>query len=199
MHANPAFLQSAQLSKPAKKPRARLAAVDAVEIFKVRRTGVQATNLANMYGVSEKAIRDIWTARTWARETWHLEPSRQMVLKQAGRPKGRTDSRPRPTKPAGHSNRLFENQSWPLADTANIADAHSLCIAVPLDRAEDAGNDAAAFVLRSLDEQLGAWDLGACCPESSDPFERDWERARAALGMGVTPAAQAVSFGRNTH
>ena len=48
-----------------------------------------------MYGVSEKAIRDVWTARTWAKETWHLEPLRALALKQTGRPKGRRDSKPR--------------------------------------------------------------------------------------------------------
>ena len=200
--------QSKQLHKPAVKPRARLAVLDAVKIFKLRGSEIQATSVANMYGVSEKAIRDIWTARTWARETWHLEPSRDMVLKQAGRPKGRTDSKPRRTKarvdrrrtqnnvsrpskgqPVGHSRQLSGGAYFASADSFAIADAARLQLpcAVQLGRAGGAWYDvkAQAPVPPSLDEQLGAWDLGACSPESWDPFERDWGRARAGLAMGV--------------
>ena len=47
--------QSKQLPKPATKPRARLAVLDAVKIFKLRGSEIQATSVANIYGVSEKA------------------------------------------------------------------------------------------------------------------------------------------------
>ena len=202
--------QCGQLPKPAVKPRARLAVLDAVKIFKLRGSEIQATSVANMYGVSEKAIRDIWTARTWARETWHLEPSRDMVLKQAGRPKGRTDSKPRRTKarvnhrrtqnivnrpskgqPVGHSHQLSENSYFVSADSIAIADAARLQLpyVVKPGRAGEAPapnpGGVKALALPSLDEQLGAWDLEACSPESWDPFEQDWERARAGLAMCV--------------
>ena len=67
---------SAQGEMTAPKPRAKLNATIAVEIFKQKKVSAQATKVARTYGVSEKAIRDIWTARTWAQETLHLEPSR---------------------------------------------------------------------------------------------------------------------------
>ncbi len=44
----------------------------------------------SMY-ISEKAVQDIWKARTWSRETCHLEPTRTVELKQIGRPKGCKD------------------------------------------------------------------------------------------------------------
>ena len=196
--------QSKQLPKPATKPRARLAVLDAVKIFKLRGSEIQATSVANIYGVSEKAIRDIWTARTWARETWHLEPSRDMVLKQAGRPKGSADSKPRRTKArvdhrrtqtiinrpsneehVDHSHQLSDNAYFAPVDSFVIADAaqSQLPYVVQPGRAGDAGYDVKAPATPSLDEQLGAWDLGACSPESWDPFERDWGRARAVLAM----------------
>ena len=199
MHTEAAFLQSRLCAKPAMKPRAKLTASDAIEIFSMRRSGVQATKLAHMYGISEKAIRDIWTARTWATETWHLEPSRELVLKQAGRPKGRADSKPRGTKNiiirlckgqlVGRSHQYFENQKnyFSSADSTAIVDVLQPPIrsVVQPERAGDAGFDVEASAPPSLDEQLGAWDLGACSPESWDPFEQDWETARAGLGMGA--------------
>ena len=197
MHTEANFLQSRLFPQPAMKPRAKLAASDAIEIFRVRRSGVQATKLAHMYDVSEKAIRDIWTARTWATETWHLEPSRELVLRQAGRPKGRTDSKPRRIKNivnrlrkgqlVGHSHQYFENQCFSSADSTPSMDVlqSPVCSVVQPERAGDAGFDVEASAPPSLDEQLGAWDLGACSPESWDPFMQDWERARAGLGKGA--------------
>ena len=199
MHTEATFLQSRLFPQPVMKPRAKLAASDAIEIFSVRRSGVQATKVAHMYGVSEKAIRDIWTARTWATETWHLEPSRELVLRQAGRPKGRTNSKPRRTtcknvvnrlckrQLVSHSHQYFENQFFSSADITPTADVLQppICSAAQPEHAGDAGFDVEASAPPSLDEQLGAWDLGACSPESWNPFEQDWERARAGLGKGA--------------
>ena len=211
MHTEAAFLQSRLFPKPAMKPRAKLAASDAIEIFSLRRSEVQATKLAHIYGISEKAIRDIWTARTWATETWHLEPSRELVLKQAGRPKGRTDSKPRGTKNiiirlckeqlVGRSHQCFENPKKSSADSAPIADVlqSPVCSVVQPEQEGDAGFDVEASAPPSLDEQLGAWDLGACSPESWDPFKQDWERARAGLGKGAVQAAPAISHDCNKY
>jgi hypothetical protein len=54
-----------------------------------------ATKAAVVYGVSEKAVRDIWKGRTWARETWRFDTSRPLQLKLVGRPKGCKDRNPR--------------------------------------------------------------------------------------------------------
>ena len=40
--------------------------------------GRHACILAGKYGVSEKTIRDVWTARTWSEETGVLDPERRM-------------------------------------------------------------------------------------------------------------------------
>ncbi len=57
-----------------------------LDIFRYKIENVQAVEsavsrhasmLAGMYGVSEKTIRDIWTARTWSEETSILEPTRR--------------------------------------------------------------------------------------------------------------------------
>lgn len=43
---------------------------------------------AKQYGISEKAVRDIWNGRTWLRETMHLDPS-LAPLASRFRPPGR--------------------------------------------------------------------------------------------------------------
>ena len=84
-----------QSSQRALKPHARLTQEQAVAIFKVRGSALLAVNIATCFGISEKTVRDIWTARTWSRETSHLDPTRTVEVKQIGRPKGCRDSKPR--------------------------------------------------------------------------------------------------------
>ena len=48
--------------------------------------------------MSEKAVRDIWTGRTWSKETCHLDESRPFPTKKMGRPLGRKDAQPRKPK-----------------------------------------------------------------------------------------------------
>ena len=63
---NASSFQSERFPKSTTKSRARLTLSDVINIFSCKQSSIQATTVANMYGVSEKAIRDIWTARTWA-------------------------------------------------------------------------------------------------------------------------------------
>lgn len=52
-----------------------------------------ASSVAREYNVSEKTIRDIWTGRTWHRETLPFDPNRKpRVSKPVGRPLGCRDS-----------------------------------------------------------------------------------------------------------
>ena len=76
------------------RSRAKLTESDVINIF-ARRRSFPAFFIASEYGVSEKAVRDIWSGRTWSKETWHLEPSRVMRFKRIGRPKGSKDLQPR--------------------------------------------------------------------------------------------------------
>ena len=81
----------------ASKPRARLTEDQVVQIFKYKLDSPQLSSsaLATHYCVGEKTVRDIWTGRTWSRQTWHLDTSRTLQLKQPGRPKGSKDAQPR--------------------------------------------------------------------------------------------------------
>ena len=84
------------------KPRAILNREQAIEIFQLRPSGTSegigrsSLAVARTYKVSEKTVRDIWRARTWHRETLHLDPSRPARADTPpGRPLGRKDSAPR--------------------------------------------------------------------------------------------------------
>ena len=66
------------------KPRAKLAAADVIDIFKLKTTFPSAKCVGRMFEVSEKAIRDIWKGRTWAKETWHLDMARLPFPRTAG-------------------------------------------------------------------------------------------------------------------
>ena len=78
-------------------PHTKLTEAQAIQIFRSKLDLPQLSSaaLATIYCVSEKAVRDIWTGRTWSRETWHLNTLRTIQQKQPGRPKGRRDTQPR--------------------------------------------------------------------------------------------------------
>ncbi len=82
------------------RTRAKLSSAQVIQIFQIRQTLPiePAAKVANIFGVSEKTVRDIWKGRTWINETWHLDTSRVVVQKNIGRPKGARDSKPRMTK-----------------------------------------------------------------------------------------------------
>ena len=75
--------------------RAKLTESDALNIYHCKTSVASASAIAKLYGVSEKAVRDIWTGRTWSKETWHLDESRPYPTKKMGRPLGRKDGQPR--------------------------------------------------------------------------------------------------------
>jgi hypothetical protein len=102
------------VEESADRARVILTASHAREIFKLKdRHGfvslhAASVRLAFKYGVSAKAIRDIWSGRSWLRATYELwnedERPEQKVI---GRPKGRKDSRPRAKAP--RSIEMIEN------------------------------------------------------------------------------------------
>jgi hypothetical protein len=91
------------------RPHAILTSEQAIAIFKLKlspsgRTRPCASAVCSVYGVSEKAIRDIWKGRTWFEETSRFEPERPARdVRPPGRPKGRKDSAPRRTRQAKSS------------------------------------------------------------------------------------------------
>ena len=132
-----------------RKTRAKLTETDALDIFHCKAHLLSATCVAKKYGVSEKAVRDIWTGRTWSKETWHLDTSRSRPLKKMGRPVGRKDAKPR-------KSRIVPRKLEPtkLHDVAVMTSSD-------LDRHDD----------KSVDEQLHEWYLrcGFDC-DFQDPF-----------------------------
>ena len=62
------------------RPRCRLTSDQVVTIFmiKLNHSNARVSKLAKLFNVSQKTIRDIWNARTWARETQHLDPWRHL-------------------------------------------------------------------------------------------------------------------------
>jgi hypothetical protein len=185
------------------KPRAVLIESQVVAIFQIKATNSSATSVARAYGVSEKAVRDIWTARTWAAETWHLDTSRVLKMKKAGRPMGRRDSKPRRTKcgsrfekdaacetssileaaqdgcestcmrPAHASNLLHDTEEVVSWDSW---EQNRTCFDNMPDGDVDAlylDEDLPARVI-SIDEQLFDWELGLGRGSMSDPYEADW-------------------------
>ena len=135
-----------------RKSRAKLTEADALDIFHCKAHSLSAAFVSKKYGVSEKAVRDIWTGRTWSKETWHLDASRLRPLKKMGRPVGRQDTKPR-------KSRIVPRKMEPtkLHDATDVASSH-------LDRLHD----------KSVDEQLHEWYLrrDVDC-DFQDPFARD--------------------------
>ena len=78
------------------KTRAILTVEQAVEIFSIKLSNqarnkgqnISPCSVAREFGVSAKAVRDIWKGRTWLRETMHLDPAR-VVMVARRRPPGR--------------------------------------------------------------------------------------------------------------
>ena len=96
MRDSPAHFQSSpQPHKDLSKSRAKLTESDALNIYYCKGSVTSAAAISKLYRVSEKAVRDIWTGRTWSRETWHLDESRPFPTKKMGRPLGRKDAQPR--------------------------------------------------------------------------------------------------------
>jgi hypothetical protein len=88
------------------KARSVLTADQAVQIFKARPSEKSVTlasrELAEKYSVSPKTVRDIWSGRSWYKETYIFDKTKapliQKLSKVPGRPKGSKDSRPRQRK-----------------------------------------------------------------------------------------------------
>ena len=182
------------------KPRAVLTKTEVIAIFQIKGTQ-SATKIARCFGVSEKAIRDIWTARTWAAETWHLDTSRLLNIKSSGRPLGCRDSKPRKHRQASKGCRGIPSPTgresfWePILgvdacivgqqisarsdlSTCDLPSHLSLaCTDIPpCDQIIYSEATRRSGHSRSLDEQLLDWEHGLV-RHLPDPFEADWSAA----------------------
>jgi hypothetical protein len=185
------------------KPRARLTESDAISIYKLK-ASASATSVGRLYGVREKAIRDIWKGNTWANETWHLDMSRKRVVKHAGRPAGSRDTRPRKTK--------LRDESQVTASETNSEQIQLLCPKRPVSGQENMIESVPisasstiqtlhqklsfASILMSVDDQLFEWERQTQqdpCYSSGigcDPFKADWPLHSAETDLSADDSIQ---------
>ena len=179
------------------KPRAVLTRTEVIAIFQIKGTQ-SATKVSRCFGVSEKAIRDIWTARTWAAETWHLDTSRPLSIKSSGRPLGCRDSKPRKHRQASKrsprtASPAEKKSFWdPVhkADACIVGEQISACLDASTFDLPSQGSQVCTDMppfhqivhsqatprpgqAWSLDEQLFDWEHGLV-RHLPDPFEADW-------------------------
>jgi hypothetical protein len=159
---------------PVSKPRARLSEHQVITIFQAKTTTWTATELASVYGVSEKAVRDIWTGRTWSNETWHLDTSRPLQVKTVGRPRGCKDRRPRKKRASNHdplsmSRALPSVLCRPQTEWDGVAE----------------GSFTQDTVLMSLNQQASRGALLTQSAASSECFQESeaWNRSTAMLTL----------------
>jgi hypothetical protein len=169
----------------ASKPRARLSERHVITIFQAKSPKTSASTaakVARVYGVSEKAIRDIWTGRTWSRETWHLDKSRPLQLKLTGRPRGCRDTKPRKKRvlKSGVAGRAFEQDALKKHADRMAGLEQSSDSAACFEDSSTGHPSRAAWRTSStpchasVDEQLQAWDAFWRTSTSADPFSGDW-------------------------
>jgi hypothetical protein len=181
----------AALPKIAAKPRAVLTRADVIAIFQIKATLAlaSATKVAKFYGVSEKTIRDVWTRRTWAVETWHLDPSSALNMKQPGRPLGSRDSKPRKQRqPFTESSPLSQFSS--SAQDAACGTVHDdqilleeevwVCDEQIIFQESAGGHDSDGIHAgwcapsKSIDDELFEWEQGRQADFWLDPFHEGW-------------------------
>ena len=139
------------LFRSRKKPSSVLTKDQAIEIFRLSLTHSSkekrptAVSVARAFNVSEKTVRDIWSARTWHNETLPLDVNRiPRAAKKIGRPHGRFDSKPRKPRtvarfaqanaatwprPAAWSSAFctIKQRTWPLRFGASSSGGSSVC------------------------------------------------------------------------
>jgi hypothetical protein len=94
------------------RPKLVLTERDAIDIFRLKeKHGFPTAHaascfLAGKYHVSSKAIRDVWSGRSWLKTTYDLwEPKERPPRRFCGRPKGKKDNKPRKFSPHANQQR----------------------------------------------------------------------------------------------
>jgi hypothetical protein len=186
----PTELLPAMPSTSSSKPRAILSEAQAIEIFWMKHTAKSSmqpcpspVELALLFGVSEKAVRDIWKGRTWARATHFLDPTRPVLMKkQCGRPLGSKDSKPRIALRARNLSLLssvrrtsIEQERFLESDIMAIDARTVICSSHPRPDGNISQQRNAASAFDSVDYQLHEWTNGTSTPSKLiDPFRLDW-------------------------
>jgi hypothetical protein len=103
------------------KQRAVLTKDQAIEIFRLSLTHSSnkkrptAVSVSRAFNISEKTVRDIWSARTWHDDTLPLDVNRTpRPAKKIGRPPGKIDSNPRKPRTVKSLHLRNQRPSLPL-------------------------------------------------------------------------------------
>ena len=188
MRDSPAhFGSSPHPQNESSKTRAKLTESDALNIYHCKGSVTSAAAIAKLYGVSEKAVRDIWTGRTWSKETWHLDESRPFPAKKMGRPLGRKDGQPR--KPRSFRT-IPESQTTcdklvhtsPESQSIDMEPVFSLAMNErPQARKMDTEEAAWCCSNQSIDELLHEKTQCGFDITFQDPFGHDWAAVHRSL------------------
>jgi hypothetical protein len=164
------------------KSRSILTKSDAVCIFKKKNSISTASQLAILYGVSEKAIRDIWTGRTWSRETLHFDSTNEIKAKTLGRSRGIQDAKPRSRAQKNVLNyvaryndglsKTSSGQSFSNVSCLQGNPGPNLFLQAQIPAFGTVSNQC-QMLEQTLDDLLYCWELSArsCI---ADPFKQDW-------------------------
>ena len=165
----------------ASRPRARLTESQVLDIFEAKGKATNPMIIGAAYGVSEKAVRDIWKGRTWNLQTKHLDPDRvKLENKQAEKPKAWKDQKPQPAfslQDEGFSQMILASEPRAFPANVSIEDAslgevyssgtcHTNSAGTPSFEHDPASR---------VDRILWEWDRGCALPrELCDPFKDDF-------------------------
>ena len=148
--------QQSQQRHTIARHRGRLSGSEVQSIYLAKKPGNRATKIAGSFGVNEKTVRDIWSGRTWAKETLHL---RQGDSERSGSLSGVIERK----QPKGTLMvQLATDQNRDRRNEIKIEN-------IGLEHLTDPD-------IISIDEQLWTWDEAIWCDlGSSDPFKLDWK------------------------
>jgi hypothetical protein len=151
------------------RTRARLTKAQVISIYQSKGKSYPANALAMCYGVSEKAVRDIWKGRTWFRETSHLPDTSGLL---------QVKKRTRPMKVKEHRIVSAINLESPVNIDDGSAKQHSE-LSMESKAWLQCTNTLAQFAHHqvSVDEQLHEWNQSMwldAASQEADPFLHDW-------------------------
>jgi hypothetical protein len=149
------------------KLRTRLTQEDVIEIYLCKQSHTSPTFVSRLCGVSEKTVRDIWSGRTWSKETCHLDPFRTVTFKKIGRPAGSKDTKPRKARNTQSMpvkfgrEQIHQSQGENDLPQAQTEEASFKPEADALVPADSEPQSSLSFSI-SIDELLHEWDQQGC-------------------------------------
>ena len=140
----------------------------------IKSTSLAIVQVAKLFGISTKTVRDIWLRRTWYRTTLPLEPTRSDTMerlgKRPGRPRGIKDSKPRMRKAEvkGLRTKIVEDHSETVKAVLADMDEH---------RAKPVNPWTYSVDTPTLKPQDRPFEPLLKCGEHDfvDPFHDDWK------------------------